>query len=302
MPKFSFLDSDQNFLGLDRSTSGEASPFFILPVPFEKTTSFMQGTKKAPEAILKASHQVETFDEELMIGFEEIGAATLAPFSPSKDQPEVCFPELRKQIENILHAGKFPVCLGGEHSITFPIVQAFRKFYPDIFVIQFDAHGDLRPQYFGSIYSHASVMYRIHEAGIPYAALGLRSISEAEVTFLMTQNIPHRFAHSLQQEPDISSILNQIKGPVYITFDFDVLDPSVLADVGTPVPGGLLWYRVISLIRQIINSRNVVGIDFVEFLPFALSEGPAFTCAQFIFKTLTALAASSRRTESPIQE
>ncbi len=279
----------RNFLNLGNEISGTEKIFSILPVPYESTTCFMKGTKNAPAAIIKASSHLETFDEEYLIEFENHGAATYISPECSSAEAGIYFPVLKQRVNDLLNADKFPVVIGGEHSLSFPVVQAVREKYSDIFVIQFDAHGDLRDKYTGTKDSHACVMRRIHESGIPFASFGVRSITREEVKYIGMNNIPYRYAYQLNKNSDIMDIVSTIDVPVYITFDFDAFDPGVIPALGTPVSGGLQWYQVLDMFKQILGNCRIAGIDFVEFMPFPHTEGPAFSCAQFILKILNML-------------
>jgi len=242
----------------------------IVPVPYEGTVCFLGGTAKGPEAILDVSNQMEHFDEELLGDFTRHGIATF-PSIPPADTPEREFDRIYQTVKQESHfqRGKFPIFLGGEHSITPPIVRAAAECYGTISVLQFDAHADLRDAYTGGKFSHAAAMRRVLEITPHLVGVGIRSFSKEEyqecpkpIAALMTPRM-------LMQERDrcLTKILGTLTEHVYITVDIDVFDPAYAPGTGTPEPGGLDWYQVTDVLRQVCETKNVVGADVVEVAP-----------------------------------
>ena len=243
----------------------------IIPVPYEGTVCFLGGTAKGPDAILAVSHQMEHFDDELLCDVTRHGIATFPPIPPA-DTPEMMFYRIAQTVkqESYFQPGKFPIFLGGEHSLTPPIVHTAAECYGSISVLQFDAHADLRESYTGGRFSHASAMRRVLDITPHLVQVGIRSFSEEEY-----QECPQQIAalitpRMLLQDTDrfLKKILDSLTDQVYITLDIDVFDPAFAPATGTPEPGGLDWFQVTSIIRRVCEEKNVVGADIVEVAPF----------------------------------
>ncbi|MDR0326919.1 MAG: agmatinase [Planctomycetaceae bacterium] len=243
----------------------------IIPVPYEGTVCFLGGTAKGPDAILDVSDQMEHFDEELLIDFTQQGIATLPPI-PSADTPEKMFDSIYQTVkqESYFQAGKFPIFLGGEHSITPPIVRAAAECYGKINVLQFDAHADLRDSYTGGKFSHASAMRRVLEVTSQLVQVGIRSFSHEEYRDCPQQISRIITPRMIRQDEEhcVAKILDSLAEPVYITVDIDVFDPAFAPATGTPEPGGLDWFQVTNILRRVCETKNVVGADIVETAPF----------------------------------
>ena len=242
----------------------------IIPVPYEGTVCFLGGTGRGPEAILAVSDQMEHFDEELLCDFTRRGIATF-PAILAADTPEEEFAQIYQTVkqETYFQPGKFPIFLGGEHSITPPIVRAAVECFGTISVLQFDAHADLRDAYTGGKFSHASAMRRVLEITPNLVQVGIRSFSEEEY-----RDCPQRIAtlitpRILKQDVEhcMDSILDSLSEQVYITVDIDVFDPAFAPGTGTPEPDGLDWVQVTSILRRVCEAKTVVGADVVEVLP-----------------------------------
>ena len=242
----------------------------IVPIPYEGTVCFLGGTAQGPEAILDVSDQMEHFDEELLCDFTRFGIATFPPI-PSADTPEQMVDRIYQTLkqEFYFQPGKFPLFLGGEHSITPPIVRAATECCDKISVLQFDAHADLRESYTGGKFSHASAMRRVLDFTPNLVQVGIRSFSEEEF-LACPQQIKALITPRmllLDRERCIATILDSLTEQVYITVDIDVFDPAFAPGTGTPEPGGLDWFQVTEILRRVCEAKSVVGADIVEVSP-----------------------------------
>lgn len=281
-----FLELDPEFC------NRETARFHIIPVPFEGTVCFQKGTARGPEAILEVSDQLEHFDEEIRIEYFREGIATW-PYLPPRIDPS----EEIEQIERVMAArdlfrpDRFPIFLGGEHSITAPLVRLAAKKYSDLSVLQFDAHSDLRNEFGpGGIHSHASVMRRVLETTSSLVQVGIRSFSEEDPiacpdqvkNFITPIMIEDDFEGSLER------ILSRLTDRVYITFDMDAFDPAFAPGVGTPEPGGLSWRQCTRILRALFESgRSVVAADVVETMPLNNGKATEFLAARLVEKIIT---------------
>lgn len=248
----------------------ETARYLIVSVPYEGTACFLKGTAAGPEAILSVSDQMEHFDEELLIEFYRSGIAVLDPID-SAETPEKEMKRIYETIKRrkIFENGRFPIFLGGEHSISGPIVRAAVEKHPGLSVLQFDAHADLRDSFTGGKHSHASVMRRILELTPDIVQVGIRSFSLEEY-----RECPERIENRITPEmlrddfqACMEKILSGLKNPVYITIDIDAFDPSFAPGTGTPEPGGLDWFTVTKILRTVFENRTVIGADIVETAP-----------------------------------
>ena len=273
------------FLEIEPEYSGyDTSKIVVISAPYEKTTSYGKGTKSGPAAILKASQIVEDYDIEA--GFEpckKLGIHTLPVLRLSNDPHGSVY----KTVKKILADKKIPALLGGEHSISFGAIKAAKEAYPDLSVLQFDAHSDLRDAYQGDKHSHASIMRRAREM-CPAVQVGIRSQDLEESLFLKKAGLGNSifYAHEFDQSR-IPAIVKQLSGNVYITFDLDALDPSIMPATGTPEPGGLLWYDTLKILKEVISSKNIVGFDVVELSPKKGMEYCDFTAAKLVYKMIS---------------
>ncbi|PIT84577.1 agmatinase [Candidatus Micrarchaeota archaeon CG10_big_fil_rev_8_21_14_0_10_45_29] len=255
----------------------------ILQAPYEKTASYLKGQASAPAAIIKASCQVETYDIELQNDFiDKVGFHTLPPLQIENLPPEKAVDALEQATSKILADGKFPIILGGEHSLTTGAVRACKKKHADLCVLQIDAHADMREEYENSKYSHASVMARVREI-CPAVSVGIRSYSKEEAKLIGEKYPDVIFDSRIKGKENI--ILSKIKEKnVYITIDADGFDPSIMPGVGTPEPGGLLWDETLSLLKKVCAEKNIVGFDIVELMPIPSNAVSDFTCAKLAYK------------------
>ncbi|MCL6471621.1 MAG: agmatinase [Firmicutes bacterium] len=277
-----------NFLGISEHNAFEESKVVVLPFPYDSTTSFKAGTREGPLAIINASRQVELYDEELDIEiYDKVGIHTFNEIMPNMEGPRYQVDTVRRVFLDVLEAEKFPVMIGGEHSLTLGAVQAFKDFYADISVLQFDAHTDLRDEYENTQYSHACVMKRIYDEGVSFAQVGIRNSSKEESRFIKTNNI---FSVTARQYRygyyGVEDIVDALTDTVYITIDMDVFDPSEVPAVGTPEPGGLTWYEILDVLREVTFHKKVVGFDVVELAPIPGNPASDFLAAKLIYKLI----------------
>ncbi|HZF11473.1 MAG TPA: agmatinase [Thermoanaerobaculia bacterium] len=269
----------------------ETSRVAILPVPFERTTSYGKGTSGGPQAILRASQAMELYDEELGTEPYRQGIATLPPFLPEAFDMAAAMAELTTEARQHLACGKFLVTLGGEHSLTQAPVAAARAVHGKVGVVQFDAHADLRQEFEGTPYSHASVMKRIVDGGVPTLAVGLRSLSAPEARVIREQGLAVIWGHQLDRAAELfPPLLARLPEKVYLTFDVDYFDPSLVPGTGTPEPGGGLWYPTLALLRTLFHEKEVVAMDCVELAPLGQQPASDFLAAKLVYKCLGYLA------------
>jgi agmatinase len=259
----------------------------ILPIPLDRTTSYVAGTRTGPHEILVASSHMELWDEETETDVHSIGIVTLPEMDlPFASMDEVVR-EIRRVASEIVNRGKFPLILGGEHSITAPVVAAMAQRHAGLSVLQIDAHADLRDSFMGTPHNHACAMRRVLE----YARatqVGIRSLSPEEAAAIPTLPTEIFYDYNMRQDPNwIDRVVDSLSETVYITIDCDGLDPAIMPAVGTPEPGGLSWYEMLALLRRVIESRRVVGCDLVELSPIAGNIAPNFLCAKLIYKILS---------------
>jgi len=310
-----------NFLGLPARYSDYArSRFAVLPIPYDSTTSFQTGTREGPAAIIRASQQVELFDEELEAECHKAGVATLDPLMPNMAGPGAMHEDIFQAARRVVRDGKFLVGLGGEHSITSGLVRAVMTKHKNLSVLQIDAHLDLRDSWEGAKHSHACVMHRIVDLGAKIVPVGIRNISLEEHRFLKTvirtpsasegpvsrrRGDPslalrarkgradrHRIeivtARQCHTDDDwVDRVLNALGDTVYITIDIDGFDPSFAPGTGTPEPGGLDWYQVTGLLRLVAAEKNVVGADITEVMPLPGQAVTEFLAARLAYKLIS---------------
>jgi agmatinase len=279
-----------NFLDL-RSLPVKEAEAVILPIPYEATTTYGAGTREGPEAILSASRQVELWDEEYNWDpSAAIRLATAAPILPEVAGPQAMLEKIKRVVQPWVSQGKFICALGGEHTITVALVQAFQTRYPDFTVVALDAHADLRESYDGSKLSHACVMRRLYELGRPLTILGTRSYSKEEADLLWVAPRLKMFKSNELNTPagwDAAlAHLQGIVGPVYLTIDLDALDPGIMPAVGTPEPGGLSYGQVLTIIETLAKRGPIIGLDLVELAPIPGHRVSEFTAARMLYKAL----------------
>ncbi len=259
----------------------------ILPIPLDRTTTYLSGTRGGPHEILVASSHMELWDEEMQTDVHSVGIYTLPelelPFGTMDDVVK----EIRRVAAELVNRGKFPVVLGGEHSITPPVVAAVAAKHPGVSVLQLDAHADLRDSYMGTPHNHACAMRRV----LQYARctqVGVRSLSPEEAAAAPGLPTEIFYDFSMREQAGwIERVVDSLAETVYITIDVDAFDPAIMPSTGTPEPGGLSWYEALALLRRVTERRRVVGCDVVELCPIPGNVAPNFLCAKLIYKILT---------------
>ncbi len=259
----------------------------LLPVPFDKTSSWIKGADKGPDAILEASPHLEWYDIETGVEAFREGIYTADPVDA--DTAEHIAEATAARVRQLRRDGKFVVALGGEHSISLGPIRALAEEYPALSVLHLDAHGDTREEYEGDRYSHACVMARAREHVSNVVAVGIRSIDAAEQKNLDPDKT--FYAHQIRRSPAwIEEVVARLNGPVYISIDVDVFDPSVLPATGTPEPGGLDWYAVTALLFAVCRAHRIAGFDVVELCP--MGHAPSeFLAAKLVYTLLSYVCA-----------
>ncbi len=279
-----------NFGGIDESqySDFETARILVLPVAYEGTVSYGTGTEAGAMAIVDASRNMELYDEETDAEVYKIGIHTLDEFRP-RETPEEMMDALYKRTKEILKSEKFLCMLGGEHSVSAPVIRAHAEKFHNLSILQIDAHADLRDEYDGTPHSHASIMARVvKDLRIPSVQVGIRSISADEAR-LISEGLPTKifWAKDVVGRTDwIEDAVNSLTENVYLTIDIDGLDPSLVPTTGTPEPGGLGWYETLALISKLAERRRVVGMDLVEYSYVEDRDAPAFLCAKLVYKSL----------------
>jgi len=291
------LGIESNFLGIEHEHSSfESSKIVVLPVPYERTVSYGSGTKHGPKAILDASHYVEFYDEETQREvYKQLGIATLMPLKLAKKNEKEALETIYQATLSLLNEQKFIVALGGEHTISQATIAAHAERYSDLSVLQIDAHSDLRTEYEGNKFSHASVMARVCEFLDPrnIVQVGIRAQCIEEADFIKANGITTLYAHEIRRGKHTKVLKHwediaaeKLTSHVYVTFDVDGFDPSIMPATGTPEPNGLFWHETMSLLRKIGRKRSVVGCDVVELAPIKELHHPDLTAAKLVSKMM----------------
>lgn len=286
-----------NFGGIDdeRYSSLDQAGILILPVSYEGTVSYGTGTGAGAMAIIDASRNMELYEEETDAEVYKLGIHTLPEFTP-RPTPESMMSDLYNYSKKLLDLDKFICMLGGEHSVSAPIIRAHNEKFENLSVLQIDAHADLRDTYDGTPHSHASIMARVvKDLRIPSVQVGIRSISGDEARSLK-KGLPTKifWARDIVGRTDwIDDAIKGLSDNVYLTIDIDGLDPSIVPTTGTPEPGGLGWYETLELIRRLAESKKVVGMDLVEYSYAESYDSPAFLCSKLVYKSLAYIFRSS---------
>ena len=284
-----YLSPKKGFLGIDAEQS-IVPQVIVVPFGLEKTVSYGGGTKNGPKEIIKASHQVELFDEELnKEPYKEIGIKTLKPFS-IKNKIESALDQLSKINEDILSSDKFPLVFGGEHSLTPGSIKPFAKKYDEITLLHFDAHADLRESYQDEKFSHASAIKRcLDYKNLKVVSFGIRNLSKEEMDFYNNNRDRIEIFWGKDKKTWDLSLLDKFfkNKNVYITFDVDGFDASIMPATGTPEPGGMLWEDVLPIIKKVCQISNVVGADINELAPIKNFESYNFLVAKLAYKILS---------------
>ena len=280
-----------NFGGIDEEqySSLETAKILILPVSYEGTVSYGTGTGSGAMAIVDASRNMELYEEETDTEAYKLGIHTLPEFT-ARSTPDAMMSDLYDETKKLLELDKFICMLGGEHSVSAPIIKAHNEKFENLSVLQIDAHADLRDEYDGTPFSHASIMARVvKDLRIPSVQVGIRSISGDEARALK-EDLPTKifWARDIVGKTDwIDGAVDSLTENVYLTIDIDGLDPSIVPTTGTPEPGGLGWYETLSLIRKLAEKKRVVGMDLVEYSYLESNDSPAFLCSKLVYKSLS---------------
>jgi agmatinase len=270
----------------ERDVPYQEARVVVLPVPYDLSLSFLPGARRGPEAILLASRELEPFLLELGVAPEEVGiyAAEPVPFvAGSAEKSHLLIQEAA--LAHLL-AGKFVVALGGDHSITHPLVMAHREALGEFSILHIDAHADLYPEWQGSVYSHASPFYRLLQEGFPLVQVGIRAMDQNSLSLAREKGVGLFPAHRIHREGlPLKAILAALGRRVYISLDFDALDPAFMPSVGTPLPGGLSYRQVVDLLEAVFQEKEVVGMDFVELSPNGQFHAE-MTAAQLVYHAI----------------
>ena len=280
------LSQPGNFAGLPPQYSDyKSSRVTVLPVPYDSTTEWHSGTRNGPRSIIEASYYLEWFDLELGRELYGMGISTLPGLEPVLDSPKAMAGRVYSAAEALLDEGKFIVMLGGEHSISYGSIRAYSQKFPNFSVLQLDAHADLRDQYLGTKYGHGCVIRRVLEI-CPVTQVGIRSMSLEEHEFVKANGLTPFFMEQGRDRLCYADIIDSLSENVYITIDLDVLDPSIMAAVGTPEPGGMGWSDILGLLRAVAEKRKIVGFDLVELCPAQGPSSCSFLAAKLAYKLI----------------
>lgn len=280
-----------NFGGIEEEaySSFDSARIVVWPVAYEGTVSYGTGTGDGAMAIVDASRNMELYEEETGAEVYKLGIHTLEEFQP-RQTPEAMMDSLYDRTKELLETDKFVCMLGGEHSVSAPVIKAHAEKFHDMSVLQIDAHADLRDSYDGTPHSHASIMARVvKDLRIPSVQVGIRSISADEARSI-NSGLPTKifWAKDIVGKTNwIDDAVDSLTDNVYLTIDIDGLDPSLVPTTGTPEPGGLGWYETLTLIRTLAKKRRIVGMDLVEFSKTENSDAPAFLCSKLVYKSLS---------------
>ena len=290
----------RSFAGLEPPyTDLQQAKTVILPVPYDATSEWQGGSRHGPQAIIDASQYLELYDLDLDRDIYEAGIATLPQVEPLLSSPQDMINRVYQLVEGLVHKEKFVVMLGGEHSLSLGAVRAFKDHFPDLSVLQLDAHADLRDEYLGTKYGQACVMRRIHEL-CPILQVGVRSLSREEKQFLTQEKLrPFYMSDLAANTGSIERIVDSLGEDVYVTIDVDVFDPSIMPAVGTPEPDGMSWRQLLDIMESVALHKHVVGFDLVEFCPGQGPSSCAFLLAKLAYRLIGYAVPSDRNASEP---
>ena len=276
-----------NFLALPPEQSSlEAAKVALIPVPYDSTTSFRSGSRDGPEAMITASYGLEDYDFQLEVDVSQIGIHTTSAVEPHMAGPGPMTERINDVVGTYIGLGKTVGLLGGEHSITIGSVQAHVEAYPSLSVLYLDAHADLRDEYMGTPFGHASAARRTYES-CPIALAGVRSLCQEEHDFIGDNGVPVWYWDPDIRSGNLDEVLGSLRDTVYVSVDLDVLDPALMSAVGTPGPGGMTWHPLVSVLAKVAQSRRIVGFDVCELAP---ADGPpacSYAAAKLVYKLVT---------------
>ncbi|MDA7808441.1 agmatinase [Flavobacteriaceae bacterium] len=279
------MEQNSNYAGIpDSYATSEKSKIVLIPVPYDGTSTWKKGADKGPDAFLAASKNMELYDIETESEVYKHGVFLSAPITEN-NSPEAMVAAVTEKVKSYLNRNKFVTLFGGEHSISIGAIRAFSKYYENLTVVQIDAHADLRQSYQGSTCNHACALYEASQT-TQLIQVGIRSMEHNEKSVMNLDNV--FFAHEMvSNEYWVEQAIERMTDNVYITFDLDALDPSILPATGTPEPGGLLWYETLAFLREVFKEKNVVGFDIVELCPDPALYASDFLAAKLYYKMLS---------------
>ena len=267
----------------------EAASYEIIPVPYDETSTWVKGADKGPEAIIEASGTLEMYDIPTGLDVSKNGIFTGEEIT-EKSSPEALVAQVEARVALAIEKDKFPIVLGGEHSVSIGAFQAFAKAYPELSILQFDAHADLRQSYEGSIYNHACVMARGKELA-PIVQVGIRSACQEDIDEMLPKSV--FFRKDIRNNTSWhTQVLSRLTEYVYLTIDLDVFDPSIMPSTGTPEPDGMLFEEVLTSKEKVAKEKTIVGLDVVELCPSKHTKAPDYLAAKLIYRILSIIEAS----------
>ena len=273
-----------NFGGAEVVYDYDHSGIIIVPVPYDATSTWIRGADKGPDALMEASVNLEFFDVETGTEVHKKGIYTAEPI-PEKKSPESLLDAVYRKTKQVLSDKKFPVIVGGNHTVSIGAVRAFSEHFNNLSVLQLDAHSDLRQEYEGSAFNHACTMARIREIA-SIVQVGIRSMSSDELPYAEKDRI--FYAHDLYYNKNLySEAVDKLTENVYITVDLDVFDPAIMPSTGTPEPGGPDYFELMHFLRDVTRKKNVRGFDVVELCPSPGNKTPDFVAAKIIYQLLS---------------
>jgi agmatinase len=276
--------SAMNFGGNEVVYDYQESEIIIVPVPYDETSTWIRGAEKGPDAVLEASVNLEFYDIETDSEAHLHGIFTSEPII-EKETPESHVEAVYRRVSFLLDENKFPVLIGGNHTVSIGSIKAFSEHHKNLSVLQLDAHADLRHEYEGSVFNHACAMARAREFA-PVVQVGIRSMSAGELPFVERDRI--FYSYELYSDKGLyEKALDKLSQNVYITIDLDVFDPSIMPSTGTPEPGGPDYFELMHFLRDVTRHRNVVGFDVVELCPSESNKSPDFVAAKIIYQLLS---------------
>lgn len=281
-------EHSSNFLGLPPElTDPKTAKVALISAPLENTTSFQHGTALGPKAFLTASTQVELYDIESGLEFAQVGAVTFDEPNLKGRRNEESIDIIAQDVRRALDMGLWPITVGGEHTISVGPVRELKKKYPDLTVLQIDAHADLRETYEGTPWSHACAMKRLWDMGVPVVGIGIRNYCKEEAAWIREHKPAIFHAYEIHANGlDAKKVSSHLSKNVYVTIDIDGFDPSECPGTGTPEPGGISWWQAIDMYKYIFKHHNIVGMDINEIMPTQSSARTEFFAAKLVYKLM----------------
>ncbi len=285
------MEINKTYAGIGEEFSKLAtSKIVLIPVSFDGTSTWQKGADKGPKAFLEASENMELYDIETDSEVYKQGIF-LADEVTAKDSPEAVVDEVHEVTKKYINRNKFVTIFGGEHSISIGTIRAFNECFSNLTVLHIDAHADLRASYEGTKYNHACAVYEANST-TNLVQVGIRSMDISEKREMNLDKV--FFAHDMAVNEDwMDDVIDQLTSNVFITFDFDALDPSIFPSTGTPEPGGLFYYETLEFLKRVFNEKNVVGFDMVELCPNEVDKSSDFLAAKLYYKMLSYKFASN---------